>query len=65
MYALLPNTIYNQALMDTASLAIWNMKKIIIAIATSAWGAGFIFQIQSKPLPPFGDSPEFHFKRAT
>jgi hypothetical protein len=52
--------------MGTTSLAIWNMKKIVIAMATSAWGAGFIFQIQSKPLPPFGGSSEPHssFKRA-
>jgi len=35
--------------MGTASLAIWNMKKIVIVIATGAWGAGVIFQIQSKP----------------
>jgi hypothetical protein len=51
--------------MRTASFAIWNMKKIVIAIAASAWGAGFIFQIQSKPLLPFGGSPEPNFKRAT
>ena len=36
--------------MGTASFAIWNMKKTVIAIATSAWGAGFIIQIQGKPL---------------
>ncbi|KAI0269734.1 hypothetical protein BGY98DRAFT_1100954 [Russula aff. rugulosa BPL654] len=28
-------------------IAIWNMKKIVIAIATSVWGAGFISQIQT------------------
>ena len=51
--------------MGTASIAIWNMKKIVIAIATGAWGTGFIFQIQSKPLPPFGGSSEPRFKHGT
>jgi hypothetical protein len=50
--------------MGTASLAIWNMKKLVIAIATGTWGTGVIFQIQSKPLPPFDGSSEPHFKRA-
>ena len=50
--------------MGTASFAIWNMKKIVIAIATGAWVTGFIFQIQSKPLPPFGGSSEHRFKFA-
>jgi hypothetical protein len=50
--------------MNTASLAIWNMKKIVIAIASSTWGVGFIFQIQSKPSLPFGGSSEPHFNSA-
>jgi hypothetical protein len=50
--------------MATASLAIWNMKKLVIAIASGALGTGVIFQIQSKPLPPFGGSSEPHFKLA-
>jgi hypothetical protein len=41
--------------MSTASVAIWNMEKLVIAIATGTWGTGVIFQIQSKPLPPFGE----------
>ena len=49
--------------MGTLSLAIWNMKKPIIAIATVAWGASSIFQIQGKPLPLFGGSSELLFKR--
>jgi hypothetical protein len=50
--------------MGTASLAIWNMKKIVIAIATGAWAAGFILRIRSKPLPPFDGSSGLQFKRA-
>lgn len=67
MYVLFPDPIifYNLALMGTVSLAIWNMKKVVIAMATSAWGIGFISQIQSKPLPPSGGSSEPHSKRAT
>jgi hypothetical protein len=34
--------------MGTASLAIWNKKKIIVAIAAGAWGINIIFQIQCK-----------------
>ena len=37
--------------MGTASLAIWDKKKIIIAIAGGAWGINLIFQIQGKLLP--------------
>ncbi|KAI0282828.1 hypothetical protein BGY98DRAFT_62547 [Russula aff. rugulosa BPL654] len=44
-------------------LAIWNMKGLVIAIATGAWGTGVIFQIQSKPLLPFGGSSETHLRR--
>ena len=33
------------------SLAIWDKKKIIIAIAGGAWGINVIFQIQGKLLP--------------
>jgi hypothetical protein len=51
-------------LISTASLAIWKMKSLVIAMATGAWGTGVIFEIQSKPLPPFGGSPKPHFKRA-
>jgi hypothetical protein len=50
--------------MGTASLAIWNMKKLVTAIATGAWGTGVIFEIQSKPLPPYCGSSEPHLKRA-
>jgi hypothetical protein len=42
-----------------ASLAIWNMEKFVIAIATGAWGTGVTCQIQSEPLLPFGGSPDF------
>ena len=35
----------------TASLAIWNKKKIIIAIAVGAWVINVIFEIQCKLLP--------------
>ena len=67
MYVLFPDPtiFYNSALMGTVSLAIWNMNKIVIAIATSTWGAGLISQIQSKPLPPSDGSSEPHSKRAT
>jgi hypothetical protein len=66
MYVLLPDPIVedNWALTGAASLAIWNMNKIVIAIATSAWGTTIIFQIQSKPLSTFRGSSEVHFKRA-
>jgi hypothetical protein len=37
--------------MGTASVAIWNKKKIIIAIAGDAWAINVIFQIQGKLLP--------------
>jgi hypothetical protein len=37
--------------MGIVSLAIWNKKKIIIAIAGGAWGINVIFQIQGKLLP--------------
>jgi hypothetical protein len=47
--------------MVSASLAIWNMKKLVIAIAAGAWVTGVIFQIQSKPLLPFGGSLETPF----
>lgn len=66
MYVLFPDPIVedNWALTDAASFAIWNMNKIVIAIATSAWGTSIISQIQSKPLPPFDGSSEVHFKLA-
>ena len=66
MYVLFPDPIifHNWELMGTASLAIWNMKKIIIAIATGAWVADVVFQIQSKPLPSFSGRSKIHFKRA-
>ncbi|KAN0125617.1 hypothetical protein V8E52_000824 [Russula decolorans] len=40
-------TVFLFALTGTASLAIWNKKKIIIAIAAGTWGINVIFQIQS------------------
>ena len=50
--------------MSIARLAIWNMKKLVIAISTGVWGIGVIFEIQGKPPPPFGGSSELHLKRA-
>jgi len=64
MYVPFPDPIIFHNWELTASLAIWNMKKMIIAIATGTWGAGVVFQIQSKPLFPFGERLEINFKRA-
>jgi len=35
--------------MSTASLAIWNKKKIIVVIVTGVLGTNVIFLIQGKP----------------
>jgi len=36
--------------MGTTSLAIWNKKRIVVAIATSTWVVSFLFTIQSEHL---------------
>ena len=37
---------------DTASIAIWNRKKLVIAIAAGVWVINLGFQIQSKIFHP-------------
>ena len=57
MYVLFPWFDYlplNSALTGTASLAIWDRKKIIMAIAGGAWAINVIFQIQGKLLSAEG-----------
>ena len=36
--------------MGTTSLAIWNKKRIVVAIATGTWAVSVIFAIQSELL---------------
>jgi hypothetical protein len=37
----------------SASVAIWNRKKIILALAISVWGTDIAFLIHGKSLPVF------------
>ena len=53
MYVLFPWFDYlplNLTFTGTTSFAIWNKRKIIIAVAAAAWGINVIFQIQCKLL---------------
>ena len=42
----------------TASIAIWNWKKIVIVISTGIWGVNVIFLIQGKSRPSFRGGTE-------
>jgi hypothetical protein len=53
-----------QVLTVTASIAIWNKKKIVIMIAAGVWGINVIFLIQGEPFPPSFESSEIPFKNA-
>jgi hypothetical protein len=38
--------------MEAIRIAIWDRKKIIVALATGVWGITIAFIIQGKSLPP-------------
>jgi hypothetical protein len=42
---------WNQVLIDTASIAIWNRNKVVVTLAITVWGTSGAFHIQSKPIP--------------
>jgi len=42
----------NQALIEVSSVAVWNMNKIIMAIAGGIWLSNVAASIEGKPLLP-------------
>ena len=53
---------WNQALINVASIAIWNRNKVATALAMSVWGASVGFHLHSKSLPfvPSAEDLESH-----
>ena len=58
----IPHSDNFQALIDTASIAIWNGNKVVVALTIIVWGIciGFHVQSKSRTLTSSAEVPESH-----